>query len=298
MPDEATKRKVFRFFSSNQETLEGPMLSGLKVVNLASVEVEKVNVLGVGISVLDQERAREFLFDALRQGRRGYVTVTGVHGVSEAQNDPTLRDILNRALLVTPDGMPMVWMGKLQGHRSIQRVYGPDLMLNLCEHSMRPGYTHFLCGGVPGVADDLKRKLETRFPGLKIVDTFTPPFRSLNGAELNELQRRVRQARPDFFWVGLSTPKQERFMAEHMSVLPEAKIFIGVGAAFDLLTGRIRQAPRSVQRIGLEWLFRLLQEPKRLGKRYLTNNPLFVLRATAQLLRLRNYLLPEGPRAV
>src|SRR5438876_10964756 len=106
------------------------------------MEIERVNVLGVGVSVLAPDRAPQFLFDAFRSGRRGYVTVTGVHGVSEAQNDPTLRDIFNRALLVTPDGMPMVWMGKLQGHQSIERVYGPDLMLNLCEHSVAEGLSH------------------------------------------------------------------------------------------------------------------------------------------------------------
>src|ERR1700736_1765025 len=104
--------------------------------------VEKVNVLGIGISVLDQDRAREFLFEAVREGRRGYVTVTGVHGVTEAQRDPALRDIFNRALLATPDGMPMVWMGRLQGQPSIQRVYGPDLMLNLCQHSVANGFSH------------------------------------------------------------------------------------------------------------------------------------------------------------
>jgi len=262
------------------------------------MKIEKVNVLGVGVSVLDQDRAREFLFDAVREGRRGYVAVTGVHGVSEAQNDPTMRDILNRALLVTPDGMPMVWMGKLQGHQSIQRVYGPDLMLNLCEHSVLQGFSHFFYGGVPGVAEELRHQLQPRFPGLKIVGTYTPPFRRLNDAELSDLQERVRVTRPDFFWVGLSTPKQERFMAQHMSILPEAKIFIGVGAAFDLLTGRVRQAPPSMQRAGLEWLFRLTQEPKRLGRRYLVNNPLFVIRAGAQLLGWRNYLPPETPRAV
>src|ERR1700693_2521703 len=128
------------------------------------MEIEKVNVLGVGISVLDQDRAREFLFDAVRNGKRGYVTVTGVHGVSEAQRDPTLRDIFNRALLVTPDGMPMVWMGRLQGQRSIRRVYGPDLTLNLCQHSVAYGFSHFLYGGVPGVAEELRRQLEMRFP--------------------------------------------------------------------------------------------------------------------------------------
>jgi N-acetylglucosaminyldiphosphoundecaprenol N-acetyl-beta-D-mannosaminyltransferase len=252
------------------------------------MEVEKVNVLGVGISVLDQDRAREFLFQAAREGRRGYVTVTGVHGISEAQSDPALRDIFNRALLVTPDGMPMVWMGKLQGQPSIERVYGPDLMLNLCEHSVAENFSHFLFGGVPGIAEQLREKLEARFPGIRIVGTYTPPFRRLNDTEIRDLQERVRLTCPDFFWVGLSTPKQERFMAQYMSILPETKIFIGVGAAFDLLTGRIPQAPRWMQSSGLEWFFRLFQEPKRLWKRYLINNPLFVIRAARQLLGKRN----------
>jgi N-acetylglucosaminyldiphosphoundecaprenol N-acetyl-beta-D-mannosaminyltransferase len=262
------------------------------------MEIQRVNVLGVGVSVIDQDRARNFLFEAIRHGRRGYVTVTGVHGISEAQADESLRDIFNRALLVTPDGMPMVWMGKLQGHESIQRVYGPELMLNLCEHSVGPGFTHFLFGGVPGIAEELRQNLVARFPGLRVVGTYTPPFRHLNDSELRDLQQMVRGTQPDFFWVGLSTPKQERFMAQHLEILAEGKIFIGVGAAFDLLTGRVRQAPPSMQRVGLEWLFRLTQEPKRLWKRYLINNPLFVARAGAQLLGLRNYLRPEAPSAL
>jgi N-acetylglucosaminyldiphosphoundecaprenol N-acetyl-beta-D-mannosaminyltransferase len=257
---------------------------------MTEMQIEKVNVLGVDISAIDQDRAREFLFDAVRKGTRGYVAVTGVHGVSEAQRDPILRDILNRALLVTPDGMPMVWMGKLQGRPSIQRVYGPDLMLNLCEHSIAHCFSHFLYGGVPGVAEQLQQELESRFPGLRIIGTYTPPFRRLNDIELRDLQERVRLARPDFFWVGLSTPKQEHFMAQYMSLLPEAKIFIGVGAAFDLLVGRVRQAPRWMQRSGLEWLFRFIQEPRRLARRYLVNNPLFIARAARQLLIKQNHL--------
>jgi N-acetylglucosaminyldiphosphoundecaprenol N-acetyl-beta-D-mannosaminyltransferase len=251
------------------------------------MEIEKANVLGVGISVLDQDRAREFLFDAVRNGKRGYVTVTGVHGVTEAQRDFALKDIFNRALLVTPDGMPMVWMGRLQKHSSIRRVYGPDLVLNLCDHSRAIGFTHFFFGGKPGVADDLARVLQTRFPGLRVAGTFSPPFGPLGREERDALAKKISETRPDFFWVGLSTPKQEFFMAEYISILPEAKIFIGVGAAFDLLTGRIRQAPRWMQGLGLEWLFRLTQEPRRLCKRYLINNPLFILRAARQLLGSR-----------
>ena len=255
------------------------------------MEVEKVNVLGVGISVLDQDRAREFLFDVVRNGRRGYVTITNVHSVSEAQRDPELRRIFNEALLSTPDGMPMVWMGRLQGQPSIRRVYGPDLVLNLCEHSRAAGFSHFFCGGKPGVAEDLAEALQERFPGLRVAGTFCPPFGPLNSEQRAALANKVRETHPDFFWVGISTPKQERFMAEYMSILPEAKIFIGVGAAFDFLSGGVRQAPRWMMRIGLEWLFRLFQEPTRLWRRYLIYNPLFIWRAAAQLLGLRSYKL-------
>lgn len=247
--------------------------------------VPTINVLGVRISVINQRRAREILFDAVRNRSRGYVTVTGVHGVMEAQDDPQFRAILNNALLTTPDGMPMVWMGKLQGEPSIDRVYGPDLMLNLCEYSRTENFSHFFYGGAAGVAEDLTRQLQQCFPGLMIAGSYSPPFRPLTGRELAELQEQVDRARPDFFWVGLSTPKQERFMAEYLDLLPEAKIMIGVGAAFDLLTGRVRQAPRWMQRSGLEWLFRFSQEPRRLGRRYLINNPRFVAKATTQLMR-------------
>ena len=252
----------------------------------------RVNVLGVGLSVLNQSRAREILFDAVDQGRRGYVTVTGVHGVTECQTDPKLRDIHNGAFLCTPDGMPMVWMGKLHGYAEMQRVYGPDLMLNLCEHSVARGYTHFFYGGNTGVADDLKRTLANRFPGLRVIGTYCPPFRPLNPEERADFQRTIEQLKPDFFWVGLSTPKQERFMAEYLPVLTGTKIMLGVGAAFDLLTGRIRQAPGWMQRNGLEWFYRLTREPKRLARRYLINNPLFVGRILLQLTGARKY--PPG----
>jgi N-acetylglucosaminyldiphosphoundecaprenol N-acetyl-beta-D-mannosaminyltransferase len=251
------------------------------------MEIEKVNVLGVGISVLDQDRAREFLFDAVRNGTRGYVTITNVHSVSEAQRDPELRRILNNALLATPDGMPLVWMGRLQKHPSMRRVYGPDLVLNLCEHSRSSGFSHFFFGGKPGVSEELARVLQTRFPGLRVAGTFSPPFGPLNNEERDALAKKVNETQPDFFWVGIGMPKQEKFMAEYISILPDAKIFIGVGAAFDFFTGRVRQAPRWMMRIGLEWLFRLFQEPTRLWRRYLIYNPLFIIRAAGQLLGLR-----------
>ncbi len=255
---------------------------------------KRTNVLGVGISVINQTMAREILFDAVRRGQRGYVTVTGVHGVMEAQGDPKLKRIFNRALLCTPDGMPMVWLGQLSGFNTIRRVYGPDLMLNLCEHSSAAGLRHFFYGGDPGVADELKRTLENRFPGLQVVGTYCPPYRALNASEREELQEIVSELQPDFFWVGLSTPKQDRFMAEYLPLLPQAKIMIGVGAAFDFLTGRKRQAPRWMQHSGLEWLFRLIQEPSRLAKRYLLYNPLFIVRVIHQRMHPDSYPLDVG----
>jgi len=251
---------------------------------------ERVNVLGVGISALNLDLAVARVAEALEHKTRGYVCVTGVHGVSEAQADPAFRDILNRALLNTPDGMPMVWMGRLQGFRQMGRVYGPDLMLRVCELSCARGYTHFLYGGAPGVAEELRARLERPFPGIKILGACSPPFRALTAEEENALAQSVAELKPDLFWVGLSTPKQEKFMASHWQTLP-ATLFFGVGAAFDFHAGRVRQAPLWMQRSGLEWLFRLACEPRRLWKRYFKNNPLFLWRALCQLTLLRKYPL-------
>jgi len=252
------------------------------------VKTGRANVLGVGVSALNLDLAVAAVARALEEKTKGYVCVTGVHGVSEAQQDPSFRAILNHSFLTTPDGMPTVWMGRWQGFRDMDRVYGPDLMLRVCEFTQSRPFSHFLYGGAPGVAGELKRRLEQRFPGIRIVGTCTPPFRPLTAAEEQDLIRQVQTLKPDLFWVGLSTPKQETFMAQYWQKL-DATLFFGVGAAFDFHAGRIRQAPRWMQRGGLEWLFRLACDPARLWKRYLKNNPLFILRALAQLTRLRKY---------
>ncbi|HKW27751.1 MAG TPA: WecB/TagA/CpsF family glycosyltransferase [Verrucomicrobiae bacterium] len=252
--------------------------------------VERVNVLGVGVSVLNLQTALAAIADAVRQRRKGYICVTGVHGVMEAQHDEKFRAILNHAFLCTPDGMPMVWMGKIHGRSEMQRVYGPDLMLEVCAWSEQNQCRHFFFGGADGVADTLAEKLKARFPKMQIVGTFTPPFRPLNPAEQNELQGKIRVARPDILWVGLSTPKQEKFMAEFSPTL-EATLTIGVGAAFDFHSGRTKQAPRWMQRSGLEWFYRLCTEPRRLARRYFRNNPLFVAKIVGQLCGLKKYNL-------
>ena len=252
---------------------------------------EKVNVLGVGVSVLNLQTALDAIAAAVRNRRKGYICVTGVHGVMEAQDDAAFRDILNDALLCTPDGMPMVWAGKLAGHSEMRRVYGPDLMLDVCAWSETSGVKHFFYGGADGVADRLAAKLKEKFPKLQVAGTFTPPFRALNADEQKTLAGRIASAKPDIFWVGLSTPKQEKFMAEFLPQL-DVTLMIGVGAAFDFHSGRVKQAPRWMQRCGLEWFHRLCSEPRRLWRRYLRNNPLFVLRFFCQKMGLIKYPLP------
>lgn len=249
-------------------------------------QIDRVNVLGVGISVINMEKAWAALRAALEEKKKGYVCVTGVHGVTEAQNDKEFQGILNKAFLNTPDGVPMVWMGKMRGKQEIARVYGPDLMLKVFAEGESMGLKHFFYGGKEGVVDILEKKLLKKYPQSQIVGKYTPPFRPLNEAEEAQLISQVADAQPDIVWVGLSTPKQERFMADYLKRL-NCTLMFGVGAAFDFHAGLIRQAPRWMQNCGLEWFFRLCQEPRRLGKRYLKNNPLFVLRIIGQLIGLR-----------
>ncbi|MBI3417295.1 MAG: WecB/TagA/CpsF family glycosyltransferase [Verrucomicrobia bacterium] len=228
--------------------------------------------------------------NAITQKAKGYICVTGVHGVMEAQADAGFRSILNRAFLCTPDGMPMVWMGRLNGFSEMDRVYGPDLMLEVFAESLCAGHRHFFYGGANGAAAQLKDCMTRQFPGLQVVGVYEPPFRPLNATEETELEAQIRAVRPDILWVGLSTPKQEKFMAEHLAKL-EVTIMIGVGAAFDFHSGRVKQAPRWMQRSGLEWFFRLCQEPRRLWRRYLRNNPRFAFKAACQLLGIKKFVL-------
>ncbi len=252
----------------------------------------RVNVLGVGVSVLNLPGAINQLTRAVAERRKGYVCVTGVHGVSEAQDDPEFRRVLNHAFLNTPDGMPMVWLGRLAGHRAMGRVYGPDLMTLVMRESVARGWRHFFYGGANGTAERLRAVLTEKFPGLQVAGTYEPPFRPLNDTEQAALTAQVATAKPDLFWVGLSTPKQERFMAANLARL-DTTLMLGVGAAFDMLAGTKSQAPRWMQRSGLEWFYRLCQEPRRLGPRYLKNNPRFALRVMGQLSGLRRYELEQ-----
>jgi N-acetylglucosaminyldiphosphoundecaprenol N-acetyl-beta-D-mannosaminyltransferase len=243
---------------------------------------ERVNVLGVGVSAIDMAQALALIDRWIATGAERYVCVTGVHGVMECQDDPALRDIHNRAALVTPDGMPLVWVSWFRGHKRVQRVYGPDLMLACCAASVAKGYRHFFYGGAPGVPERLARNLQERLPGLMIAGTWSPPFGEPTSFERRASRERINAAKPDIVWVGLSTPKQERWMAEHVGRL-NTRVLIGVGAAFDFHAGLKRQAPPWMRRNGIEWLFRLGTEPRRLWRRYLRNNPRFIWRILLQL---------------
>jgi N-acetylglucosaminyldiphosphoundecaprenol N-acetyl-beta-D-mannosaminyltransferase len=217
-----------------------------------------------------------------------YVAVTGMHGIMEAQHDPAFKSILNSADLVVPDGMPLVWLGRLRGRHLARRVYGPDLMLEVCHQTARRSCSHFLVGGAPGVADRLATALKHRFPGLLISGTCSPPFEPLTQVQEEDLVETINRAAPDIVWVGFTTPKQEQWMYRNRGRL-KAAVVLGVGAAFDIHSGTRSQAPRWMRENGWEWLFRLLQEPKRLWRRYLIYGPQFFFCVVLELLKLRNF---------
>ncbi len=254
----------------------------------------KANVLGIGVDAVNMKQALAHIAHDLRRQRKGYVCHCGVHGVMEAYRDSSLAKIFDGAALVTPDGMPTVWVGRHQGHSTIERVTGPDLMLEVMSRAEFRGYTHFLCGGKDGVAEELRERLVARYPWVRIVGTHTPPFRLMSLTEEHDFIGKINRLRPDIIWVGIGTPKQERFMDHYLPRL-DAILMFGVGAAFDFHTGRIADCAEWIKRAGFQWLHRLLQDPVHLWKRYLRNNPAFLFHIFLQLTGLASY--PPPPRS-
>jgi N-acetylglucosaminyldiphosphoundecaprenol N-acetyl-beta-D-mannosaminyltransferase len=248
---------------------------------------KRFNVLGVGVDSLNMNLALKNIENWIDQGDANYVTVTGVHGVMESQKDKEILKIHNQAGMVTPDGMPLVWLGKLKGNKNVAQVCGTELMLAVCKQSTIKGYRHFLYGGNEGVPKILERKLKERFPGLNIVGNYSPPFRPLRDEEDEEILKTINSTNPDIVWIGLSTPKQERWMARHVGRLNA--VMIGVGAAFDFNAGLKKRAPIWMQKLCLEWFYRLLSEPRRLWRRALYNIPKFILLIIQQVLGLKRY---------
>ena len=250
-------------------------------------DIPSFQVLGVRVHAIQIPRAIAQMETWIESREYGhYVAVTGMHGVTEARNDARFRDVLNSADLVVPDGMPLVWLGRLRRHPIKRRVYGPELMETFCAQTSSR-YRHFFYGGAPGVVGALAQSLQKRF-GITVVGAYTPPFRPLTLEEEAEVAAKIAEAAPDVLWVGLSTPKQERWMYEHRSVL-QVPVMLGVGAAFDLNSGKLQQAPSWMRENGLEWLFRLLVEPKRLWKRYLVAIPGSMWSVSLELLHLRKF---------
>ncbi len=236
----------------------------------------RVDVLGVHVSVTNPDDAVARIARWIAGGDRAYVCVTDVNALLHAREDEQLRAFYNNSGMTLPDGMPLVWAGRAAGFSEIERVCGPDLLPRVLADSVAPGWKHYFLGGADGVAQRLADAMETSFPGLQVAGVECPPFRTLSSEEKQEQVDRINASGADIVWVGLGAPKQERWMVEFRPLL-NAAVLIGVGAAFNFHSGDVKRAPVQMQRAGLEWAYRLSQEPGRLWKRYAVGIPKFVV---------------------
>jgi N-acetylglucosaminyldiphosphoundecaprenol N-acetyl-beta-D-mannosaminyltransferase len=252
-------------------------------------EIPQAELLGTRLAVVDYERALDWIDAAVAVGARGYVCVAAVHTVMEAREDPQLRAAVDGASFTVPDGMPVAWGLRALGHEIRTRVYGPELMARSLARSAASGQRHFLYGGRdsdPEALPTLERRLRERFPGVQIAGTLQAVYRPLSDAELDAVAASINAARPDVVWVGIGVPRQEKWMAAMRARL-DAPVLVGVGAAFDFHAGLVKQAPPRLQRAGLEWLYRLTREPRRLWRRYARHNPRFLAGFARQWLHAR-----------
>ena len=247
----------------------------------------RINVLGVGISAITFDAAVQSILQWVAQHERHYVNLCTTHTVLECTYAPSLNDIVNNGSLTFPDGMPLAWLGRAKGFKA-ERVYGPDLMLAVCDQGQAAGVRHFFYGGGPGVPELLADKLRARYPKLQVVGTYSPPFRPLTADEQHEVVAMLNASHADIVWVGIGTPRQDYWVGQYRPLLTAA-VLIPVGAAFDFHAGLKKQSPRWMMRLSLEWLFRMLSEPRRLGMRYLISNPTFIWKVLMQTLGLKRY---------
>jgi N-acetylglucosaminyldiphosphoundecaprenol N-acetyl-beta-D-mannosaminyltransferase len=256
----------------------------LTVASVPHALRERFEVAGVAIDAVTLRETVDLIDSWIQQGRRDYIVLTGAHGVVEMQDDPELREINNRAGLITPDGMPVVWLGRARGFARTEKVYAPGIMNLEFELGVLRGHRHYLYGGKPGVAERLAARLRSRFPGIQIAGLHCPPFRPLTEAEEQQLVQEIDGSGAHIVWCGLGCPKQEKWMARFRPWLA-APVLIGVGAGFDFLSGDKPLAPRWIQSSGLEWAYRALSEPRRLGPRYAKVVPRFLYHVAADSLR-------------
>ncbi len=246
-----------------------------------------VEILGVPLALTDYDRTMDWIDAMIARRERGYIIPAAVHAVMVAQEDRTTRDAVLGGALSVPDGQPLVWAMKLLGHSDASRVYGPELMARYCERAARNGTRMFLYGGRnQGALVQLALNLRRRYPGIKIVGGYSPPYRDLDDEERTAVADEINRSGADVVWVGIGQPKQEKWMAQMQSSL-DAPVMIGVGAAFDFHAGLVPQAPAWMQSVGLEWVYRLAHEPRRLWRRYARYNPRFVLGFARQFVRQR-----------
>jgi len=240
-----------------------------------TVRPETAEVLGVPLALTDYQGAMDWIDACVAERRKAYLSAAAVHLVMVAQEDPATRDAVDDATLIVPDGQPLVWALRSLGHRA-SRVYGPDLMAKYCERSAKTGTRMYLYGGRnQGALVELALRLRRRYPGLQIVGGYSPPFRELTVDEQQWVVDDINRSKADVVWVGIGQPKQEIWMREFRDRL-EAPMLVGVGAAFDFHAGLVPQAPAWMQNVGLEWVYRLSKEPRRLWRRYARYNPRFI----------------------
>jgi len=242
---------------------------------LDTQSIPNFDILGVKISAINPTETLDQIDWMIKNKQKGYICVCPVSTIMECQKNETLRHIVNQAFVVTPDGMPTVWIGKKKGFPNIRRVYGPDLMKDVCQLSQEKGYKNYFFGATKNVLQKLDETLKIDFQNLNICGSYAPPFVDRIDIEDQEVINSINEQQPDIIWVGLGSPKQDLWMAKNRDQL-NASVLIGVGAAFDFVSNTKKQAPHWMQKSGLEWLFRLCCEPKRLWRRYLIGNTKFI----------------------
>lgn len=240
------------------------------------------NILGVRVNSTNYKDALRSIESWIKNNERKYICVSNVHAIMECQKNPKLLEGVNKAAIITADGMPLVWLSKLDG-RNIQRVYGPTLLEKISRLSEKEGYEIFFLGGIKGISKTLTKNLKTLFPKLKVVGIIETPNLPLSKVEESKIIKTINSSNAKIVFIGMGCPHQEFWMIENRNRL-DANLLIGVGAALDFISGRVRQAPIWVRNIGFEWLFRLSQDPKRLWRRYTITNLLFLFKIINQMI--------------
>ncbi len=237
-------------------------------------ELQHCEILKTNINVTNMSDTIKYIGEHLNDLRGKYICVSNVHTTVMAYENAEYRKIQNSAAMALPDGAPLSSYSRRKGYKQAQRVTGPDLMLELFAVSKEKGYRHYFYGATEETLQSMRKVIERDYPGMEIAGMYAPPFRTLTPQEDAEIVEKINKSRPDFIWIGLGAPKQEEWMYQHMGQLQG--VLIGVGAGFDYLAGYIKRAPRWMQRMSLEWLYRLLQDPRRLWRRYFTSNVKFI----------------------